>query len=80
MRVLIDSNEYRLDVHNVDIMYVDSSKFKALSATVDESNEDTRTEWLYAYVIDHSIDVVFVEDNAIAARLKELDIKVVRIV
>lgn len=80
MKVLIDSNAYRLDVHGINIIYVDSSKFKALSATIDESNEDTRTEWLYAYAIDHDVDVIFVENSIIALKLKELGIKVVRIV
>lgn len=80
MKVLIDSSEYKLDICDVDVIYVDSNRFKALSEASDDNIIDTKVEWLYAYVVDHKIDIVFVEDKQIAIRLKELGIIVVRII
>ena len=80
MKILVDSSSYKIDLNDVDVLYVDSSKLRVLSMIADENSTYVRVEWLYAYVVDHEIDIVFVHDDMIALGLKDLDITAVRIV
>lgn len=80
MKILVDSSSYKIDLNDVDVLYVDSSKLRVLSTIADENSTDVRVEWLYTYIVDHEIDIVFVNDDMIALGLKDLGITAVRIV